>query len=294
MNSVSLHTLLGLSCAAVLAAPAVAQDLTLGELLSGSHVHGLALDPGDANRLYAATHHGLFAVDLLSRRAVDLAGGPTDFMGFSAVPGASGTFLASGHPPEGGNLGVVRSTDGGATWEPLSPGVDGPVDFHQMTISAADPDLVWGVHHGALLQRSRDSGTSWEPVGPAPAGIIDLAASATDPETLYAATERGLMASTDGGASWSAAHPSETPASVVEATPDGRILAFILGQGLVAATEPTLAWETVGTWAEDGVPLHLALDPGNPTRVVVATTESRLLISANGGESWTLIAGPDA
>lgn len=294
MTLATSRPLLALACAVGLAPPAAAQDVSLGELLAASHVHGLAIDAGDPLRLTVATHHGLFAVNLLSRRATDLAGGPTDFMGFSAVPGAPGTFLASGHPPEGGNLGVVRSADGGATWERLSPGADGPVDFHQMAISAADPSLAWGVHHGAVLQRSRDGGATWEAVGPVPEGIIDLSASPADPMTLYAATEAGLRVSRDGGASWEAAHPAEAPVSLVEAAPDGRILAFVLGEGLVAAAEPGLAWDAQGAWTEEGVPLHLALDPADPDRMVVATTDGRLLISSSGGRTWSLIAGPDA
>lgn len=294
MHLATPRPLLALAFAAGLALPAFAQDVTLGELLKASHVHGLAIDSGDPLRLTVAAHHGFFAVNLLSRRATDLAGGPTDFMGFSPVPGEPGSFLASGHPPEGGNLGIVRSTDGGATWEALSPGAGGPVDFHQMTVSATDPSLAWGVHHGAILQRSRDGGATWEAVGPVPDGIIDLAASPTDPATLYAATEAGLRVSRDGGASWEAAHPAAAPVSLVEAAPDGRILTFVLGEGLVAAAEPDLAWEAQGTWAAEGVPLQLALDPADPDRMVVATTDGRLLISSTGGRTWSLVAGPDA
>ena len=292
MNTTSFA--LGLACAVGLALPTSAQEVTLSELLAETHVHGLAFGHEDATRLYVATHHGLFAVNLLSRRVVDLTGGPTDFMGFNAHPGEPGTFLASGHPPEGGNLGVIRSIDGGATWEALSPGVGGPVDFHQMAVSAADPDRVWGVHHGAVLQRSRDGGATWEEVGPAPAGTIDLAASATDPDTLYAATEAGLRVSRDGGATWEAAHPARGPVSLVEVDPEGRLLAFVLGEGLLAAEEPALDWVAAGEWTEDGVPLHLARDVGDPDRIVVATTDGRLLLSATGGATWTLVAGPGA
>ena len=279
---------------AVLALPAAAQETTLGRLLAESHVHGIAMDPGDPMRLILATHGGLYAANLLSRRAEPLSDGTKDLMGFVPVPGEPGAFLASGHPATGGNLGVVRSVDGGATWEALSPGANGPVDFHQMAASLADPALVWGVQHGVVLQRSGDGGATWEAVGPAPAGVIDLAASPTDPATLYAATEAGLRVSRDGGASWEAAHPAAAPVSVVEAAPDGRILAFVVGEGLLAATEPDLAWQAPGAWAEQGAPLHLAIDPANPDRMVAATTDGRLLISATGGQTWSLVAGPGA
>lgn len=272
-----------------LAAPAAAQDLTAGDLLAGSHVHGLHLDPEDPTRLLLATHHGLFALDLMTGALEDVAGGPTDYMGFSAVPGAPGTFLASGHPAGGGNLGVIRSTDGGSSWEPISEGVGGPVDFHQMDVSGADPALVWGVHHGAVLQRSGDSGVTWEAVGPAPERLINLAASARDPRTLFAATEGGLLVSRDGGRSWEAAHPAEAPVSVVDVGADGRVMAFVLGEGLVLADEDTLVWRALGDGFDGGYPLHLARDGA---RIVAVTGDGRLMQSTDGGATWTTLAAP--
>lgn len=273
-----------------LAAAAAAQGLSADDVLAGTHVHGLALK--GPTRLLVATHHGLFATDLLSRRAEGMAGDPTDFMGFGAVPGTPDAFLASGHPPEGGNLGVVSSTDGGATWEALSPGAGGPVDFHQMDVSKADPQLAWGVHHGAVLQRSRDGGASWDEVGPTPEGIIDLAASARDPEMLFAATEGGLLVSRDGGLAWEAAHPARAPVTVVDVGGDGRIMAFVLGEGLVAANEAALDWEVLSDAFGGSYPLHLARDAAEPDRIVAATGDGRLMMSTDGGAEWATFAVP--
>lgn len=280
------------ACAAALAAPVTAQDLTAGDILAGTHVHGLALDAKDPMRLLVATHHGLFAVDLMSKRAEAVTGGPIDFMGFSADPGSTGTFLASGHPAEGGNLGVIRSIDEGVTWEPLASGVGGPVDFHQMDISKANPSQVWGVHHGAILQRSRDGGENWEEVGFAPAGILDIAASARDPEMLFAATETGLLVSRDGGLSWEPAHPVAGPVSVVDVSVDGQVVAFVLGEGLVAADEAALEWEVLGDAFAGSYPLHLAPDASNSARIIAATGDGRLMMSITGGRDWTTLSVP--
>lgn len=288
----TLHLPLAIGLALGLAAPAAAQGMTMGDLLAQTHVHGLHLDPADLMRLIVATHHGLFAVDLMTMAAEDVAGGPTDYMGFSADPETPGTYLASGHPAGGGNLGIVRSTDGGATWEALSEGVGGPVDFHQMEVGRADPAQVWGVHHGAVLQRSRDGGATWEEVGPAPAGIIDIATSARDPEALFAATEGGLRVCRDGGLTWEPAHPAVVPVSVVDVGPGGRVLAFVLGEGWVAADEEALEWEALGAGAAGGPPLQIARDAADPDRLVVTTADGRLLLSTTGGRDWTTLAVP--
>jgi len=93
---------------------------------------------------------------------------------FSPHPDDPAIFYASGHPASGGNLGFIVSTDGGKSWEKLADGVGGPVDFHQMDVSKADPNIVFG--NSRDLQHSKDGGLTWSMVGPAPEGTIDIAA----------------------------------------------------------------------------------------------------------------------
>src|SRR4029079_10501478 len=102
----------------------------------------------------------------------------------------------SGHPPTGGNLGFMQSVDGGRSWTEVSPGVDGPVDFHQMTLSPRDQATIYGAFRA--LQVSHDSGKTWETAGKLPSGLISLAASPKDRDRLYAGTEMGLLDSADG------------------------------------------------------------------------------------------------
>ena len=66
----------------------------------------------------------------------------------------------------------------------LADGVGGPVDFHQMDVSKADPNIVFG--NSRDLQHSKDGGLTWSMVGPAPEGTMDIAASARNADTVYA------------------------------------------------------------------------------------------------------------
>src|SRR3546814_10407020 len=93
-------------------------------------------------------------------------------MGFTPHPADPEVLYASGHPAGGGNLGFIVSRDGGQSWAKLSDGAGGPVDFHQMDISKADPQVIYGVF--VELQKSTDGGQSWSRVGPAPEAIIGL------------------------------------------------------------------------------------------------------------------------
>jgi hypothetical protein len=259
-------------------------ETPLAELLARTHVHGLAVDRQDPGQLLIATHHGLHALDIETGLVVRVSDHRDDLMGFVAHPTEAETYLASGHPASGGNLGVIASTDGGEGWVKLSDGVNGPVDFHQMDISKADPAIVWGNHGG--LQRSRDGGHSWQRVAEAPARLIDIAASALAPERLYAATETGLFVSEADAQDWQRAHPAQAPVSFVEVTADGTLHAFVLGEGLVRRAEDGGEWERLHPGLNGRYLLYFAADPQAPGRLFAATQHGELIASEDGGRSW--------
>jgi photosystem II stability/assembly factor-like uncharacterized protein len=256
------------------------------QLRQQTHLHGLAFDRADSERIWLATHHGFHVVgaDGLARQVSEER---HDFMGFTPHPADADTFFASGHPARGGNLGVMVSTDGGKRWEQRSPGVDGPVDFHQLTVSEADPDVLYGAFAGQL-QVSRDGGHQWEVQGRAPDGLIALAASSRDPEHLYAATQDGLLLSPDWGQRWRQVYPERRPVSLVVVS-GGELYAFVLGIGLIRGEEASRDWEVVkGDWGERYL-IHLAVDPNEPRRLIAADDEGRLLLSQNGGHDWATL-----
>ena len=242
-----------------------------------SHVHGIAF--GAAGDLILATHHGIFNVEPDGN--AQLMSEPNDFMGFTRA--GSDRLMASGHPAGGGNMGVLASTDGGAKWTRLSDGVDGPVDFHAMSVNPADPTVVYGLFGD--IQISRDAGKTWAISAAAPSDTIDLAAGADDPGTLYAGTMDGLMVSTDFGVSWTRSGPQGVPVTAVESTSSGEIYAFFAGGGLFRKSDD-------GTWAGlsddfgQRVILHLAVDEAMPDRIAAVTDESAVLISDDAGKSW--------
>lgn len=260
------------------------EGTSLEELGQKTHFHGIAFDTSDPERIYLATHHGFHVIDGdgMVRQISKIS---DDFMGFSPHPDNPDLFFASGHPQRGGNLGLIVSNDGGETWEQRSPGVDGPVDFHQLTVSKADPDVLYGAYHGQL-QVSRDGGHEWEIQAPVPKELIGLAASARDPEHLYAATQSGLLMSPDGGQRWRQAHPERRPTSVVMTTAEEDLYAFMPGLGLLKASEASRDWEVLSDgWGENYL-LHLAIDAGNEDRLAAIDQRGKVLLSEDGGKEW--------
>ena len=179
------------------------------------------------------------------------------------------------------------SKDGGLSWTKLSDGSGGPVDFHEMDVSKADPRVIYGVYQS--LQRSNDGGQTWEIVGSPPADIMSLAASSMNVNTIYAATQSGLKRSTDGGKTWKA--QSDQPATMVYVSADGTVYAFMIGMGLVRAAEKNLAWRGVGKKFAEEYLLHFAVDPRDPQRLYAVTYNFRtraqsVIASRDGGERW--------
>nr|WP_295892415.1 hypothetical protein [uncultured Devosia sp.] len=246
-----------------------------------SHIHGVSF--GTADDLILATHHGVFVVDPGGQAR--LVSEPHDFMGFTRA--GPDRLIASGHPAGGGNLGVLTSNDSGAEWFPLADGVDGPVDFHAMSVSPADPDVVYGLFGG--IQVSRDAGETWAVSGPAPADTIDLAAGPDDPGTVYAGTMEGLMVSTDFGATWSQSGPQGVPVTAVESAGSGETYAFFAGSGLFRRDDDG-SWTALSEDFGRRVILHLAVDTDTPNRLAAVTDASAVLISEDAGKSWRAYA----
>jgi len=248
-----------------------------------SHVHGIAVDPNDSSRLYLATHYGVFRTSP-DGTAEQVSENRNDYMGFTPHPTDPEVIYASGHPPQGGNMGVLVSRDGGSSWEQLATGANGPVDFHAMDVSRADPNVIYGLYGG--IQVSRDGGVTWTLAGTPPADVFDIAASAVSPDFVYAATRDGLMVSRDAGKTWEATGPEGQPASMVQTAPDRTVYAFTVGSGLMKSPGASLDWRPLNNDFGQRVLLHLAVDPTDPNRMFGVTDESEVLASTDGGRSW--------
>jgi hypothetical protein len=266
-------------------------DLSVADLVQHTHFHGIAVNPTDPSKIYLATHHGFFVVSL-DGRAQLLSDNRNDYMGFTPHPSDPSVLFASGHPASGGNWGFVVSNDGGKTWRQRSKGVGGPVDFHQMSVTLVDPNILYGAYDG-VLQVSRDGGHSWKVAGAAPDGLIDLSASAKDIDRLYAATQTGIRLSEDGGKTWRNAFSVTRPATMIETTPDGQVYAFVANVGLIQGSESDLAWQTLASGWGDIYLLHLAVDPTDKSKLYAIASRGGILASGDGGKTWSSLGATD-
>ncbi|GAB5079073.1 F510_1955 family glycosylhydrolase [Arthrobacter sp. AD-310] len=243
----------------------------------GSHAHGLAVD-ARTGELFLATHEGLFNVTGFPGARI---GTPNDFMGFT--PAAEpGVFYASGHPGPDSTLpnpmGLLRSSDGGKTWEPLSR--QGESDFHALTTSKSG---VLGFD--GTLRASAD-GTTWSAADP---GFTPFAlAGHPAADTVLATTTDGLRRSTDGGKTWTlnTAAPVIQFAAFASATD---VVGIAPGGKVHTSADAGATWAPAGQ-IEGTVQALTALKAGGPAAVWAATAEG-IVHSSDGGATFSRYGG---
>jgi hypothetical protein len=139
------------------------------------HLHGI-VDAGDGTVLLG-THTGLYTLTEDGTVTGPVGGHDFDAMGLTS---AGDMLYASGHPgpttsPELGapNLGVLRSTDAGQSWEPVA--FTGQEDFHVLTASGAG--AIYGIgSSSSTVRTSPDGGATWIDGAELPAADLAVAA----------------------------------------------------------------------------------------------------------------------
>lgn len=283
--------LIGLGVAAIVAVVAVivmngtGSDADAPTAESVAHVHGLGVDASDGV-LHVATHNGLYRMPddgPVERVSADRH----DFMGFTVAN--PGRFLASGHPGIGTAafqdldqplFGLIESTDGGSTWEPVS--LSGEVDFH--ALEAAHGNVYGFDSTSGRLLVSTDGGSTWDERSTIPLG--DLAVDPADEDRIVVSTAEGLAESTDGGRSWQLL---DGPPVVFLDWHAERGLWGLDAQGTVHRLDGD-TWEAVEelTGAPQALLVH---DAG---LVAAVDDGSTVIHSSDDGQDWAVLYRDDA
>ena len=193
----------------------------------------------------------------------------------------------------GTHNGLYQSRDGGRSWQSTTLGGQ-----DAMNLARSSEAVVWTAGHD-VFAKSSDSGRTWQDVRPEGLPHLDIhgfAVDPRDPTTLWAALAgEGLYRSTDGGETF-ALVSGEVGAGVMAlaVTPDGRILAADMQQGLHVSTDEGASWEVT---LETGL-MGLAVNPEQPSLLLAGGPG--IMRSTDGGENWDLVmpleqgAGPVA
>lgn len=261
------------------------------------HVHGLAFSQ-DGQQLSIPSHDGLA---LYRDGHWSKAPGPEhDYMGFSAGRQA---IYSSGHPASGSPLvnplGLIKSSDGGSTWQPL--GLQGESDFHLLASGFDSGAIyVYNTHPNskmtsAGLYYSLNDGATWQHasaqgMGPEPSA---LAVHPTDSKTVAVATSSGLFLSSDAGEHFQPVLQNVQVLSVSFSL-DGKSLWFGSFNKVPLLSTLDLKSHEISALGlpplnQDAV-AYLAQSPTNAQEWAIATLKRDVYLSQDEGKTWNAIA----
>jgi len=263
-----------------------------GTAVQFRHIHGLSFS-SDGSQLFVPAHDGLLVYENGRWLLPDLP--VHDYMGYSGVDDG---FFSSGHPGPGSNLvnplGLVRSTDGGETFETLA--FEGESDFHLMAAGyeshavyvvnpAQNSRLPVGLHYtldeGQTWQQSQASGIS--------GGPIQLAVHPTEPGMVAVAAEGGLFLSNDYGDTFTRVGDA-APMTAVTFDLNGERLLFGY-QGLFSydlASGQINTFQVPAVTGDDAIG-NIAINPVSE-QIAFATFARDIYLSEDKGQSWEAIA----
>lgn len=254
------------------------------------HIHGLGIDPVDRSILYIATH-GDFYQSVNGGPPVKVDEQRADYMAFNA-PYAQGVPLyASGHPATGGNTGLIKSTDGGKTWQEVAKVLEPPVDFHAMGVSKSDPNLIIGFDSaGRGLFKTNDAGQNWQKLE-FPEYISALAISPSNPNVIFAGTGKGIYQTNDGANTWTKL--TQYDGQLVFALifdENGVLYASTDSEGLSKSADFGQTWEKINS--PNLTIMSVAIDTQNKVLYLAGYVPDgfqEVYKSSDNGNSWDLI-----
>jgi photosystem II stability/assembly factor-like uncharacterized protein len=203
------------------------------------------------------------------------------------------------------DAGVFKSTDGGASWQSLTlPSTVTRADA--VAIAAAEPRIIYaGTGRGVF--KTTDGGATWQAANGGLFGaettaerehrmlegyVYSLVVDPRDAETVYAGTwERGLLKTTNGGASWQRLAPGWVDGGLVLDPNDPETIyvgaiatATRTDEGGVSkSTDGGRTWQPAGLQGK-GVGA-LAIDQQHPETLYAGTSRGAYK-SSDGGNSW--------
>ncbi len=214
----------------------------------------------------------------------------------------------------GAQGGVWKTTDGGANWTPLTDGLSSLASGYVTIDPNNNLTLYYGTgelhycgdcFYGDGLFKSTDGGQTWTKIASTSqvgTRIAKVLVNPSNSNTIFVASNAGLVVSRDGGSSWSVAL-NVSHCNDVEINPSNTniIYASFYGYGVYKSTDGGYTW----TKLTNGLPstgftrIELAIAPSSPDVVYASFASSvynllGLYKTTDGGASWTILSNtPD-
>jgi hypothetical protein len=257
---------------------------------SGSDIGSIAIDPADGT-LLAGSGPAFYRVPPGAKQPETATGTLKTPKGSGTLTrdvvvrfAGPGTIIASGHSAEAALppvLGLVRSTDEGETWEPIS-GL-GEADYHEIEVSGGRIFALRNEDPG-MIQMSQDGGKSFiTREAPSSAAPIDVTVNPGDPRQWAVSSDQGTFVSQNEGKSWRQ-WDTTFGARIAWARPDALYSAGKDGKVKVSP-DSGRTWNEVGSIGAG--PKELTVSPKGELYASVSGGEIRR--STDGGKTWAKV-----
>lgn len=156
-------------------------------------------------------------------------------------------------------VGVLKSTDGGTTWQQINNGLT-------------------NLFVGFLEMHPKNS-------------RILFAATGMNEQSQYGYTSGGIFKTADGGESWNHVLVDNYVLNSVVISPSSPNVVYAAGDGVFfSSTDEGETWTDLGQWGPPGIwpgqPIGLAVDPNNPNVVFANNYNGGNFRSSDGGKTW--------
>ncbi|MCC6845932.1 MAG: T9SS type A sorting domain-containing protein [Bacteroidetes bacterium] len=202
--------------------------------------------------------------------------------------------------------GAWKSTDGGTNWSPMTDYLPAlsvsdiaihPNSVNTLFIATGDADAAGGyVHYSAGILRSDDGGKTWNPTGLSYRqnqrySISRLLISPATPNLMLAATNGGIMLSSDAGATWNNVQSGNF--RDMEYQPNNPLTVYAsTGSTVYKSTNAGKNWTALTSSGITGtINLKLAVTQANPAYVYALGANNQrgfagVWLSSDAGATW--------
>jgi len=246
--------------------------------------------PQDANSLAAAAAIKWSSIG--PREVVGVSGKVNAFAFVQSNPSVMYLGGGWGNTPKESpsQMGIYRTTDGGAHWTAADQGLtnpDGTISsvVNSLWLDQNNPSVVLASTEFGGTFKSTDAGSTWTNVDRS-----ESTRFAFDGTNMYVASRKGVLVSTDDGSTW----------TVSLALTDGATTVVTVAGATFAGTEDGDVYKLSGSsWTKVGHPgtgpVHdLTVDPFDTKRIYANTDDQgvwnqALYASLDGGKTWTSV-----
>jgi photosystem II stability/assembly factor-like uncharacterized protein len=193
----------------------------------------------------------------------------------------------------GSHTGLLRSTDGGRTWQPTTLR-----DQDAMQIGVADDGKTIIISGHDVFQKSSDGGQTWQNMIANLQGATDIHAMAFDPANpnnlYFMAVGVGLIKSSNGGLTWTALPNSQVGQNILAlAYGSNTLWASTSNRSILRSQDGGQTWQPASGFVNGALDAGLkivSLSYDQPSNTLYAGTDNGVYRSTDGGNSWNKLS----